>query len=182
MRARLSWRGVRLLAAILALAVPSVAARAQLTAPSNLTIVGTFYSDGGTSALFVVTAKPTRADPAKTATVGVEFETLDEQARATTPYTRLMAIFLTADDWRKFVRIWKKARAAGHATEQDYYFDSQTELGVSATRYGAISFTLAGNGVNANGTPKDLWSFDLLPKDIAAFDRDVDQVTAYFAK
>lgn len=157
-------------------------AQAQQNLPSDLTVVGKFYKDSGTSVLFVVTSKPTEGKVPKGAMVGVEFENSDEKYHFNGTYTKLIATFLNADDWRKFVSIWNKARAARAETKDGFYFDGQTELGVGTSIHGEVSFFLAGNGHDERNVPKDTTMFYLPAKDVATFDRDVRQVSAYFAK
>jgi hypothetical protein len=180
MRARVSLRAGYIAAALIVLAPCASAAPAQQGPQSGLTVVGTF-SDG-THTLFVVTEKPTRGKAFKGAMVGVQFERTDENYHFNGTYDKLAAGFMTAEEWRKFVAIWKKARAADGKTEDAYYFDGQTELGLGSSTGGEVSFTLAGNGHDEQDNPKDITSFDLSAKDIPAFDQDVRRVSAYFAK
>lgn len=167
------------MAALIALAA-FPAAHAQQNAPSDLTVVGKIYKSDGHSVLYVLTSKPAGKLP-KGAVVGVEFENTGADYRYNGTYNRLQAVFLSADEWRKFVAIWKKARS-GQDSKDDDYFDGQTMLLVGPNHDGSVSFTLGGNGHDERNVPKDLNIFDLPAKDFPEFDRDVKQVSAYFAK
>ena len=174
------WWGpvVGLLAAFAASSAPS--ASAQQEAPSNLTVIGKFYNPEGTRALFVVTTKPAKGE-SKTAGVGVQFENYAENYRFNGTYGKLVAAFVDADDWRKFAAIWKKARS-GQDSRDNEYFDGQTMIMIGPNHDGSVSLTFAGNGHDERNVPKDLSIFDLPAKDLPEFDREVKQVSDYFAK
>lgn len=178
----MSRRWLWMLAALPGLSVPGAPGRAQQPAPDALTVVGTFYQYDGHAALFVVTNKPSKDDPDKYAGVGVQFENAGADYRYNGTYTKLFAVFPSAADWRKFVAIWKKAQTITSEWDDGNYFDGQTELGVGKTKRGEITFTLAGGGADDKNLPKQMTVFFLAPKDVAAFNRDVAQVSAYFAK
>lgn len=170
----------RLIAALILLAASVPAAQAQQQVPSNLTVIGKFYNPEGTRVLFVVTIKPADGK-SKGALVGVQFENLDEHYRFNGTYNKIVAAFVTAGDWRRFVELWKKARS-GQDSKDDDYFDGETMVTVDPNHDGSIGFTFGGNGHDERNVPKDLAIFDLPAKDVAEFDRNVKQVAAYFAK
>ena len=175
----MSWRTRFRIAVLIALAA-SAPAPAQQNVPNNLTVVGEFYESDSSAVLFVITTKATGGN-AKGAGLGVQFKNLDADYRFNGTYSKLIALFPSANDWRKFVAIWKKARS-GQETKDDDYFDSQTIISVSPDRDGSVRFILGGNGLDENNVPKDMTIFDLRAKDLPEFDRDVKQVSAYFTK
>ena len=175
----MNWRPGSVLAALLVLASFAPVAHAQDNVPSDLTVVGKIYADDGHSVLYVLTSKPGGKLP-KGAVVGVEFENAGANYMYNGTYSRLQVTFLSADEWRKFVALWKKARS-GQASKDDNYFDGETELLVGPTHDGLVSFSLAGNG-QVDNHPKDMTFFILPNKNVLAFDGDVKQVSAYFAK
>lgn len=154
---------------------------AQQDKASDLTVAGVFYSTDHHNALFVATSKPS-GTLGKGAVVGIEYEKSGDNYMYNGTYGKLIAVFTDAASWRKFVKLWEKARAAPKETDDGYYFDGQTELGVGQSHDGELTFTWAGGGANENNTPRDIKMFVLPPKDVAAFARTVRQVSVYFAK
>jgi len=181
MRAGVIWPRGCIFAALLILPAFAIPAQTQQNVPHDLTVIGKFYKADGTAVLYVLTSKPSEKLP-KGAMVGVEFENSDEHYRFNGTYGHLNAAFVSAGDWRKFAAIWRKARAEHGEAKDGFYFDGLTELGVGTTDDGEVSFTLAGNGHDAQNNPKDITFFDLPAKDIPEFDRVVNKVSAYFAK
>ena len=172
MRGGVSWRLGRVIAALIAVAGTVPAAKAQQEVPNNLAVIGKFYNPEGTRVLFVVTSKSVDGKP-KAAGVGVE------QYNFNGTYNRLVAVFVTDEEWRKFVELWKKARS-GQDSKNDTYFDGETMILVSPNHDGSVGFAFANRDENKQA--KDLTIFDLPTKDFPQFDREVKQVSAYFAK
>jgi hypothetical protein len=172
---------------LLLLLVPAFqAARAEEPSRNGITVVDkALYNKAGTSALFVVTHKIDKDNPQKFAAIGIQFEHDDENYHFDGTYKKLIVSFETADDWQKFVALWRKSgTAAGQSTDVGDYFDGDTLLSLGTYGDGDvdISFTMAGNGHNANNIPNDMTIFDLPHKNFAAFDRIVKKVSAYFGK
>lgn len=177
--------------ALLVFAFGSQGTAAQEAAPSNVTIPGKFYNSDGTAVIYFMIMKPTKDNPQKSAGLGMQYQHVDDHYHFDGTYTKLMVEFYAADDWQKFVSLWKKARAAPRPAKDDYtdtavgsYFDADdhTLISVGPTSQGEISFTMAGNPNEQNNTPRDINIFYLSPRDISAFDRAVKKVSVYFGK
>jgi hypothetical protein len=170
------------IAAFLLAALSAPPVRAQDKAPDDVTLAGQFVDANGSHAMLgVMRSTLAKAQPEKFASVGVKYENADENYHFNGTYTVLVASFMGAHEWRKFAAIWQTARAAHGEASAGNYFDGETELEVKREADGQISFSMAGNGDNGHGVPRDMEVFFLSPKDVDAFDRSVKQVSAYFA-
>jgi hypothetical protein len=178
---------------ILGLAIAALFALvADLAHAASVTQVGLPFSNeghesAGADRLGFFTFDP----PDKAASLMVEINHSDPNQ----PADKLFVGFLSKEDWARFTAIWRKALRAkrpteaealdvkSHAGEVGSYFDlaSKTDLTVSVGTEGDIDFTMAGKP-DANNSPTVLELFQLVPKDFKAFGKQVDAVTAYFAK
>jgi hypothetical protein len=176
--------------ALLIFALGSQGAPAQETAPTDVTFPGKFYNTDGTAVIYFMIMKPSKANPQKSAGLGMQYQHVDDKYHFDGTYTKLLTGFYATGDWKKFVSLWKKARAAPRPAQNDYtdtdkgsYFDEadNTLVSVGPNSDGDISFTMAGNP-GENNTPRDINIFYLAPKDFPAFDRAMKKVSAYFGK
>ena len=184
MRAEMIGSSGRLLAASLFIAALAPSASAQQGATENSVLVDAFNASDGRSALFVMTGKD-EATLGKFAGVGIRYEKSGANYVYNGTYGTIGAVFASADDWSKFVKLWSLARAksARHEDSDGFYSNGgQAVLGVGTTQRGEISFSLATEGEGGAGTRPDIRIFFLQPKDFPALDRDIRQISAYFAK
>lgn len=143
-------------------------------------------SDDGKSALFIATRNTAEANRQKFAALAVKYRHLDDHNHFDGSYD-VLAVDFTADDWRKFVSLWQKARSEPRYADRDSliggYFDKadDTRLSVWASSDGNIVCTMAGNP-DAHNQPRDTAYFILPSKDFDAFDGAVKKVSAYFGK
>jgi hypothetical protein len=163
----------------------STALRAQDATKADFAVVGKpFYESGGHSALYIATEKVSKDHPQKFAVLVVEFEKSDEHYLYNGTYGKQAVGFAGADDWRKFLVAWKKARAlpvADNYFKSFSYFDGDTLLDVTKDSEANMGFTMASNP-DANNLPKELNVFDLSAKDVPAFEAAVKTVSLYFRK
>ncbi|MDE2133097.1 MAG: hypothetical protein KGM97_04530 [Alphaproteobacteria bacterium] len=154
-------------------------AGAQAADDGGGTVIVTFSGSEG-SVLGIMEIGPTAADPQKAAGLGIKYEHTDEHYKFDGTYLALTAVFMSGEDWQKFVAMWAKARDAQGKTDAGEYFADSTLLSVGMESNGSITFTMAANP-DANNVPKDMYVFFLQPKDFGAFDEGVKKVSAFFA-
>jgi hypothetical protein len=146
--------------------------------------VGIFYDGGRALGLLTANNKSQRA-------VALIIQGSDPSKKE---YKPRYAWFDDAHQWDKLVALWDQARRTpppmptpltgtptsmnmGTSTDIGSYWDSSSEalVDVSVTSDATIEFSLV---------DKDKWPmfFELQPKDFEEFDRDVKQVSTFFAK
>jgi hypothetical protein len=158
---------------------------AQDTAKPSLTVVGKpFYGDSGHKALYVVTGKAGQDHTLKAAGIVIEFEKSDDHYQYNGTYDKQMVAIVGADEWKKFLTVWKKACALPVADNyfKDFsYFDGDTMLDVGKDSRGEMSFTM-GSKPDAQNVPQEVNMFYLPAKDVPAFDADLKTASLFFRK